>query len=111
LDPIESFGSEEQKMKYLPKLASGEWIGCFGLTETDGGSDPGAMRTTAVAAPGGYILNGSKMWITNSPVADVAVVWAKLDGSPHLKLKGSSHYVRLSQVNWLLMIVLCRLRI
>jgi len=79
--PIESFGSEEQKMKYLPKLATGEWIGCFGLTETDGGSDPGAMRTTAVAAPGGYILNGSKMWITNSPVADVAVVWAKLDGA------------------------------
>jgi len=78
--PIESFGSEEQKMKYLPKLATGEWIGCFGLTETDGGSDPGAMRTTAVAASGGYILNGSKMWITNSPVADVAVVWAKLDG-------------------------------
>ena len=79
--PIEAFGSEEQKMKYLPKLASGEWIGCFGLTETDGGSDPGAMRTTAVAAPGGYVLNGSKMWITNSPVADVAVVWAKLDGA------------------------------
>lgn len=78
--PIESFGSEEQKMKYLPKLATGEHIGCFGLTETDGGSDPGAMRTTAIAAPGGYILNGSKMWITNSPVADVAVVWAKLDG-------------------------------
>ena len=79
--PIESFGSEDQKMKYLPKLATGEWIGCFGLTETDGGSDPGAMRTTAVAAPGGYVLNGSKMWITNSPVADVAVVWAKLDGA------------------------------
>ena len=78
--PIEAFGSEEQKMKYLPKLATGEWIGCFGLTETDGGSDPGAMRTTAVAAPGGYVLNGSKMWITNSPVADIAVVWAKLDG-------------------------------
>jgi len=79
--PIEAFGTEEQKHKYLPKLATGEWIGCFGLTETDGGSDPGAMRTTAVAAPGGYILNGSKMWITNSPVADVAVVWAKLDGA------------------------------
>ena len=79
--PIESFGSEEQKMRFLPKLATGEWIGCFGLTETDGGSDPGAMRTTAVAAPGGYVLNGSKMWITNSPVADVAVVWAKLDGA------------------------------
>jgi glutaryl-CoA dehydrogenase len=78
--PIEAFGSEEQKMKYLPKLATGEHIGCFGLTETDGGSDPGAMRTNAVAAPAGYILNGSKMWITNSPVADIAVVWAKLDG-------------------------------
>ena len=78
--PIEAFGSEEQKKKYLPKLAAGEWIGCFGLTETDGGSDPGAMRTNATAAPGGYILNGSKMWITNSPVADLAIVWAKLDG-------------------------------
>ena len=79
--PIEAFGSEAQKKKYLPKLATGEHIGCFGLTETDGGSDPGAMRTHAHAAPGGYILNGSKMWITNSPVADVAVVWAKLDGA------------------------------
>lgn len=83
--PIEAFGSEEQKIKYLPKLATGEHIGCFGLTETDGGSDPGAMRTNAVAAVqagvGGYILNGSKMWITNSPVADIAVVWAKLDGA------------------------------
>ena len=79
--PIESFGSEDQKMKYLPKLASGEHIGCFGLTETDGGSDPGAMRTTAHAVTGGFILNGSKMWITNSPVADIAVVWAKLGGA------------------------------
>ena len=78
--PIEAFGSEEQKQKYLPKLATGEWIGCFGLTESDGGSDPGAMRTTAKAVDGGYVLNGTKMWITNSPVADVAVVWAKLDG-------------------------------
>jgi len=78
--PIEAFGSEEQKKKYLPKLSTGEHIGCFGLTETDGGSDPGAMRTNAVATSGGYILNGSKMWITNSPVADVAVVWGKLDG-------------------------------
>lgn len=77
--PIESFASESQKMKHLPKLASGEHIGCFGLTETDGGSDPGAMRTTAKKVDGGYVLNGSKMWITNSPVADVAVVWAKLD--------------------------------
>ena len=79
--PIESFGSEDQKMKYLPKLASGEYIGCFGLTETDGGSDPGAMRTTATAVSGGFLLNGSKMWITNSPVADIAVVWAKLGGA------------------------------
>ena len=78
--PIESFGTEAQKQKYLPKLASGEWVGCFGLTESDGGSDPGAMRTTAKAVDGGYVLNGTKMWITNSPVADVVVVWAKLDG-------------------------------
>lgn len=78
--PIEAFGSEEQKRKYLPRLASGEWVGCFGLTEADGGSDPGAMRTTARKVEGGYLLNGSKMWITNSPIADVAVVWAKLDG-------------------------------
>lgn len=79
--PIEAFGSESQKEKYLPKLARGEHVGCFGLTETDGGSDPGAMRTHAVATSGGYILNGAKMWITNSPVADIAVVWAKLDGA------------------------------
>jgi glutaryl-CoA dehydrogenase len=76
--PIEAFGSEEQKRKYLPKLATGEWVGCFGLTEADGGSDPGAMRTRAEAVQGGYRLNGSKMWITNSPIADIAVVWAKL---------------------------------
>ena len=79
--PIEKFGSEDQKRKYLPKLASGEWIGCFGLTEADGGSDPGAMRTTARKIDGGFLLSGSKMWITNSPVADVCVVWAKLDGA------------------------------
>jgi glutaryl-CoA dehydrogenase len=78
--PIEAFGTEEQKQKYLPKLATGEWIGCFGLTETDGGSDPGAMRTRAEKVQGGYMLKGSKMWITNSPIADLAVVWAKLDG-------------------------------
>ncbi len=77
--PIEEFGTEAQKQKYLPKLATGEYIGCFGLTESDGGSDPGAMRTTAKKVDGGYVLNGTKMWITNSPVADVAVVWAKLD--------------------------------
>ena len=76
--PIEAFGTEEQKRKYLPKLASGEWVGCFGLTEADGGSDPGAMRAKAEKVDGGYRLNGSKMWITNSPIADLAVVWAKL---------------------------------
>ncbi|HNR75735.1 MAG TPA: acyl-CoA dehydrogenase family protein [Parvularculaceae bacterium] len=78
--PIEAFGTEEQKKKYLPKLATGEFIGCFGLTEPDGGSDPGAMRTRAEKVSGGYKLNGSKMWITNSPISDLAVVWAKLDG-------------------------------
>ncbi len=78
--PIEAFGSEEQKRKFLPKLASGEMVGCFGLTEADGGSDPGSMRTRADAVSGGYRLNGSKMWITNSPIADIAVVWGKLDG-------------------------------
>ena len=78
--PIEAFGTEEQKQKFLPRLASGEWVGCFGLTEADGGSDPGAMRTRAEKVDGGYRLNGSKMWITNSPIADLAVVWAKLDG-------------------------------
>ncbi len=78
--PIEAFGSQEQKRKYLPKLATGEWVGCFGLTEPDGGSDPGSMRTKADAVQGGYRLNGAKMWITNSPIADLAVVWAKLDG-------------------------------
>lgn len=80
MHPINAFGSEEQKVKYLPKLATGEWIGCFGLTEPDHGSDPGSMVTNAVAADGGYVLNGAKMWITNSPVADVAIVWAKLEG-------------------------------
>ncbi len=75
--PIYAYGSEEQRKKYLPKLASGEWIGCFGLTEPDAGSDPGSMKTTAKKTDGGYVLNGSKMWISNSPIADVFVVWAK----------------------------------
>jgi glutaryl-CoA dehydrogenase len=78
--PIYAFGSEEQKRKWLPGMARGELIGCFGLTEADGGSDPGSMRTVARKVDGGYLLNGAKMWITNSPIADVAVVWAKLDG-------------------------------
>jgi glutaryl-CoA dehydrogenase len=77
--PIYAFGSEEQKLRYLPKLASGEWIGCFGLTEPDAGSDPGGMRTRATKTEGGYLLNGAKTWISNSPIADVFVVWAKSD--------------------------------
>lgn len=80
MHPIHEYGSEEQRQKYLPKLASGEWVGCFGLTEPDAGSDPAAMRTTAKKVDGGYVLKGNKMWITNSPIADVFVVWAKLDG-------------------------------
>lgn len=75
--PIHDFGTEAQRQKYLPKLATGEWIGCFGLTEPDHGSDPGSMVTRAQKVDGGYQLSGSKMWITNSPVADVFVVWAK----------------------------------
>ena len=77
--PIHRFGTEAQRQKYLPRLARGEWIGCFGLTEPDHGSDPGSMVTRAKAAPGGYLLSGAKTWITNSPVADVFVVWAKTD--------------------------------
>ena len=75
--PIHAYGSEEQRMKYLPKLATGEWIGCFGLTEPDAGSDPGGMKTRAKKTEGGYVLNGAKMWISNAPFADVFVVWAK----------------------------------
>ncbi|WP_299599259.1 acyl-CoA dehydrogenase [uncultured Tateyamaria sp.] len=77
--PIYAYGSEEQRKKYLPKLASGEWIGCFGLTEPDAGSDPAGMKTTARKTEGGYVLNGAKMWISNAPIADVFVVWAKSD--------------------------------
>src|SRR5450432_3044545 len=77
--PINEFGTEAQKQKYLPKLATGEWIGCFGLTEPNHGSDPGSMVTRAKKVGGGYSLSGSKMWITNSPIADVFVVWAKDD--------------------------------
>ena len=77
--PIYAYGSEEQRKKYLPKLASGEYIGCFGLTEPDAGSDPGSMKTRAEKIDGGYRLTGSKMWISNSPIADVFVVWAKSD--------------------------------
>ncbi|MCP4878864.1 MAG: acyl-CoA dehydrogenase [Gammaproteobacteria bacterium] len=80
MHPIYAYGSEEQRLKYLPRLASGELVGCFGLTEPDAGSDPASMKTTATEVDGGYNLKGAKMWITNSPIADVAVVWAKLDG-------------------------------
>ncbi len=79
--PIFTFGSEDQKDKWLPKLASGEYVGCFGLTEPDYGSNPGGMITKAIKVDGGYLLNGAKMWITNGTIADVAVVWAKLDGT------------------------------
>jgi glutaryl-CoA dehydrogenase len=77
--PIHAFGSEAQKRRYLPKLASGDWIGCFGLTEPDAGSDPAGMRTRAVRTPDGYRLSGAKTWISNSPIADVFIVWAKSD--------------------------------
>ncbi len=75
--PIYAYGSEDQRRRYLPKLASGEWIGCFGLTEPDAGSDPAGMKTTARKTEGGYVLNGAKMWISNAPIADVFVVWAR----------------------------------
>jgi glutaryl-CoA dehydrogenase len=80
MHPIHVYGTEAQREKYLPKLATGEWVGCFGLTEPDHGSDPGSMITRAERVGDGYVLNGAKMWITNSPIADLAVVWAKLDG-------------------------------
>lgn len=77
--PIYAYGTEQQREKYLPKLATGEWVGCFGLTEPDAGSDPGSMKTRAKTVDDGYLLSGSKMWISNSPIADVFVVWAKTD--------------------------------
>ncbi len=80
MHPIHEYGTDAQREKYLPKLATGEWVGCFGLTEPDHGSDPGSMITRAERVGDGYVLNGAKMWITNSPIADLAVVWAKLDG-------------------------------
>jgi glutaryl-CoA dehydrogenase len=80
MHPIYAFASDAMKEKYLPKLATGELIGCFGLTEPDHGSDPGGMKTMAVKVNGGYKLSGSKTWITNSPIADIFIIWAKLDG-------------------------------
>ena len=85
--PIHAYGTEEQRQTYLPKLASGEWIGCFGLTEPDAGSDPGGMKTGAKKTDGGYALSGTKMWISNSPIADVFVVWAKSEAHGG-KIKG-----------------------
>ena len=79
MHPIHAYGTPEQRRKYLPKLATGEWLGCFGLTEPDHGSDPGSMKTRAVSAPGGFRLTGAKTWISNAPSADLAVVWAKAD--------------------------------
>jgi glutaryl-CoA dehydrogenase len=79
MHPIYAYGTEEQRMKYLPKLATGEWVGCFGLTEPDHGSDPGGMKSRARKVAGGFVLTGSKMWITNSPIADIFVVWAKTE--------------------------------
>ncbi len=87
MHPIYAYGSEEQKKKWLPRLASGELVGCFGLTEPDHGSDPGGMKTRATKVDGGYLLSGAKMWITNSPIADLAVVWAKSDAHDN-KIKG-----------------------
>ncbi len=87
MHPINAFGSEEQKQKFLPKLASGDFIGCFGLTEPDAGSDPGGMKTTAKKVDGGYELSGSKMWISNSPIADIFIVWAKSENHSK-KIKG-----------------------
>jgi glutaryl-CoA dehydrogenase len=83
--PIHAYGSEAQRQKYLPRLATGEWIGCFGLTEPDNGSDPGGMKTRARSVDGGYVLNGSKIWITHAPIADVFLVWAKDDAG---KIRG-----------------------
>lgn len=86
--PIYAFGSEDQKERFLPRMATGELIGCFGLTEPDSGSDPGSMRTVAKPVEGGYILNGAKMWITNAPIAGVAIVWAKVGEGDATSIRG-----------------------
>ena len=88
--PIYAYGSEAQRQKYLPKLGSGEWVGCFGLTEPDAGSDPGGMKTRAEKVADGYRLTGTKMWISNAPIADVFVVWAKSVGARRRSSAASS---------------------
>ena len=93
--PIYTYGTEQQREKYLPKLATGEWVGCFGLTEPDAGSDPGGMKTRAKTVDGGYLLSGSKMWISNSPIADVFVVWAKTDDGDYPWLYSRQRHERL----------------
>ena len=85
MHPIHKFGSEEQKNHYLPKMAQGEIIGCFGLTEPDAGSDPGSMKSVAKKVKGGFKINGSKTWITNAPIADILIIWAKDEDN---KLRG-----------------------
>ncbi len=92
--PIHAFGSDAQTEKYLPKLRTGEFVGCFGLTEPDAGSDPASMRTRAKKVDGGFLLNGSKTWITNSPIADVLVVWAKDDAGRHPRLHPGTRHGR-----------------
>ena len=87
MHPIFAYGNDEQRNKYLPKLASGELVGCFGLTEPDHGSDPGGMLTRAKQVDGGYLISGAKNWITNSPIADVFIIWAKSDAHDN-KIKG-----------------------
>ena len=87
MHPIFAYGNDQQRNKYLPKLASGELVGCFGLTEPDHGSDPGGMLTRAKQVDGGYLVSGAKNWITNSPIADVFIIWAKSDAHDN-KIKG-----------------------
>src|SRR5690625_5553352 len=98
MHPINIFGTEEQKQRFLPALAAADLIGCFGLTEPDHGSDPGSMKTTARKVDGGWVLNGTKMWITNSPIADIAIVWAKAkeDGKDRKSTRLNSSHVAIS---------------
>ena len=88
MTPIHAFGDEAQKVRWLPAMARGEVIGCFGLTEPDSGSDPSGMRTKAQRVEGGYVLNGAKMWITNAPICDLALVWAKVEGDDPRSIRG-----------------------